>query len=51
MDATSILDSTFNAEGFDGLIMWAAGLTGPKAHPGSYFVKLNLANLNTQQTE
>ena len=31
-----------NAEGFDGLIMWAAGLTGPKAHPGSYFVKLNV---------
>jgi len=29
-----------DAEGFDGLIMWAAGLTGPKAIPGSYKVKL-----------
>ena len=31
-----------NAEGFDGLIMWAAGLTGPKAHPGEYYVKLTV---------
>ena len=31
-----------NAEGFDGLIMWAAGLTGPKAYPGTYYVKLNV---------
>jgi chromosome segregation ATPase len=31
-----------NAEGFDGLIMWAAGLTGPKSHPGTYYVKLNV---------
>ena len=31
-----------NAEGFDGLIMWAAGLTGPKAHPGKYYVRLNV---------
>ena len=29
-----------DAEGFDGLIMWAAGLTGPKAVPGTYKVKL-----------
>ena len=31
-----------NAEGFDGLIMWAAGLTGPKSYPGTYYVKLNV---------
>ena len=31
-----------NAEGFDGLIMWSAGLTGPKAHPGEYYVKLSV---------
>ena len=31
-----------NAEGFDGLIMWAAGLTGPKSYPGKYYVKLNV---------
>ena len=29
-----------DAEGFDGLIMWAAGLTGPKAVPGMYKVRL-----------
>ncbi len=29
-----------DAEGFDGIIMWAAGLTGPKAVPGMYKVKL-----------
>ncbi len=29
-----------DAEGFDGLIMWAAGLTGPKAVPGTYKVRL-----------
>ena len=31
-----------NAEGFDGLIMWAAGLTGPMAVPGTYKVKLTV---------
>jgi photosystem II stability/assembly factor-like uncharacterized protein len=31
-----------DAEGFDGLIMWAAGLTGPKAVPGTYKVKLTV---------
>ena len=31
-----------DAEGFDGLIMWAAGLTGPKAVPGTYTVKLTV---------
>ena len=31
-----------DAKGFDGLIMWAASLRGPKASPGNYFVKLNV---------
>lgn len=31
-----------DAEGFDGLIMWAARLTGPKAIPGKYKVKLTV---------
>lgn len=31
-----------DAEGFDGLIMWAARLTGPKAIPGSYKAKLTV---------
>jgi hypothetical protein len=31
-----------DAEGFDGLIMWAAGLTGPKAVPGTYKVRLTV---------
>lgn len=31
-----------DAEGFDGLIMWAAGLAGPKAIPGKYKAKLTV---------
>lgn len=31
-----------NAEGFDGLIMWSASLTGPKAMPGHYKAKLTV---------
>jgi len=31
-----------DAKGFDGLIMWAASLRGPKAAPGEYSVKLNV---------
>jgi photosystem II stability/assembly factor-like uncharacterized protein len=31
-----------DAEGFDGLIMWAARLTGPKAAPGMYKAKLTV---------
>lgn len=31
-----------DAEGFDGLIMWAARLTGPKAVPGEYKAKLTV---------
>ena len=39
-----------NAEGFDGLIMWAASLTGPKAHPGNYFVKLNVGESSLMES-
>ena len=38
-----------DAEGFDGLIMWAAGLTGPKAVPGSYKVKLIVDGYEVEQ--
>jgi photosystem II stability/assembly factor-like uncharacterized protein len=31
-----------DAEGFDGLIMWSARLTGPKAIPGTYKAKLTV---------
>ncbi|TDQ16219.1 photosystem II stability/assembly factor-like uncharacterized protein [Algoriphagus boseongensis] len=31
-----------NAEGFDGLIMWAANLRGPKVIPGTYKVKMTV---------
>lgn len=31
-----------DAEGFDGIIMWAASLTGPKAMPGIYKAKLTV---------
>lgn len=37
-----------DAEGFDGLIMWAGGLTGPKAVPGDYKAILTL---NDQSVE
>ncbi|HTH54432.1 MAG TPA: hypothetical protein VL728_00215 [Cyclobacteriaceae bacterium] len=39
-----------DAEGFDGLIMWGASLTGPKAVPGTYKAKLT-ANGQTYETE
>ena len=39
-----------NAEGFDGLIMWSASLTGPKAIPGIYKVKL-MVNGKSQETD
>jgi len=38
-----------DADGFDGLIMWAAGLTGPKAVPGSYKVKLIVDGTEVEQ--
>lgn len=39
-----------DAEGFDGLIMWAASLTGPKAVPGIYKAKLTV-NGKSSETE
>jgi photosystem II stability/assembly factor-like uncharacterized protein len=39
-----------DAEGFDGLIMWGASLTGPKAVPGIYKAKLTI-NGQSQETE
>ena len=39
-----------NAKGFDGLIMWAASLSGPKAIPGKYFAKLSI-NGKSKETE
>jgi photosystem II stability/assembly factor-like uncharacterized protein len=39
-----------NADGFDGLIMWGGGLSGPKAVPGKYKAKLTI-NGQSQETE
>lgn len=39
-----------NAEGFDGLIMWAGSLTGPKAVPGIYKARLTV-NGSATETE
>ena len=39
-----------NAEGFDGLIMWAGSLTGPKAVPGKYKARLTV-NGTLMETE
>lgn len=39
-----------DAEGFDGLIMWAGSLTGPKAAPGVYKAKLTV-NGQSMETE
>lgn len=39
-----------DAEGFDGLILWAGGLMGPRATPGTYKAKLTV-NGKTQETE
>jgi len=39
-----------DAEGFDGLIMWAASLTGPTATPGTYKVTLSV-NGKTESTD
>lgn len=38
-----------DADGFDGLIMWAGGLGGPRAVPGTYKVKLTV-NGKSQET-
>jgi len=39
-----------DAEGFDGLIMWAGSLTGPKAIPGTYKARL-IVNGKVSETE
>ncbi len=39
-----------DAEGFDGIIMWAASLTGPKAMPGTYKARLTV-NGKVMETE
>lgn len=39
-----------DAEGFDGLIMWAGSLTGPKAAPGMYKARLTV-NKQPYETE
>jgi photosystem II stability/assembly factor-like uncharacterized protein len=39
-----------DAEGFDGLIMWAGGLTGPRAVPGTYKARLTV-NGKSQETD
>ena len=39
-----------NAEGFEGLIMWAASLRGPMAPPGEYTVKLSVGDVTEEQT-
>lgn len=39
-----------DAEGFEGLIMWAASLTGPKAMPGMYKARLSV-NGKTQEID
>lgn len=39
-----------NAEGFEGLIMWAASLRGPMAPPGEYTAKLTIGDRTEEQT-
>jgi photosystem II stability/assembly factor-like uncharacterized protein len=39
-----------DAEGFDGLIMWGASLTGPKAIPGTYKAKITM-NDHSEEVE
>lgn len=39
-----------NAEGFDGLIMWAANLRGPKVIPGTYKVRMTLDGVAQEQS-
>lgn len=38
-----------DAVGFDGLVMWAASLTGPKAPPGTYKVRLTVGDQSQEQ--
>lgn len=39
-----------DAERFEGIIMWAAGTTGPKAPPGTYSVRMSVAGETQSQT-
>ncbi len=38
-----------DAEKFDGMIMWAASLTGPRAKPGTYTVTLHIGDEEVQK--
>ncbi|MEY5032212.1 MAG: hypothetical protein RL354_1243, partial [Planctomycetota bacterium] len=39
-----------NAEGFDGMILWAASLRGPKVVPGTYKVRMTVDGQSQEQT-
>jgi photosystem II stability/assembly factor-like uncharacterized protein len=39
-----------NAEGFDGMILWAASLRGPKVVPGTYKVRMTLDGQSQEQS-
>ncbi|MFC2121861.1 WD40/YVTN/BNR-like repeat-containing protein [Bacteroidota bacterium] len=39
-----------DAEGFEGMILWGGQLSGPKAKPGNYTVKLSVEDKFLQQT-
>ncbi|MCG8412957.1 MAG: hypothetical protein MI746_01960 [Pseudomonadales bacterium] len=39
-----------NAEGFDGLIMWAGNLTGPKVVPGTYQLRMQYGDYDQTRT-
>ena len=39
-----------SAEGFDGLIMWAANLRGPKVIPGQYKVRMTLDGMTQEES-
>ncbi|KAI9549386.1 hypothetical protein GHT06_003752 [Daphnia sinensis] len=39
-----------SAEGFEGLIMWAANLRGPKVVPGEYKVRMTLDGMTQEET-
>jgi photosystem II stability/assembly factor-like uncharacterized protein len=39
-----------DAAGFDGMILWAAGMTGPMVPPGTYTVRLTVGDGGTAET-
>jgi hypothetical protein len=39
-----------NAEGFEGMILWAASLRGPKVVPGTYKVRMTVDGQSQEQT-